>query len=515
MCGIVGLFGRSPVSGAIYESLSMLQHRGQDAAGIATCFEDRFYLEKGNGLLTDVFDAGTMARLLGNMGVGHVRYPTAGCASVAEAQPFYVNSPYGIIFAHNGNLTNVSEIVESLFQTDMRHLNTSSDSEVMLNVFAHALARRGAVHPNEFDIFAAVEEVHRRCKGGYAVVAMVAGVGMIAFRDLHGIRPLVFGVRGAAGARGEAGVQEYGPDAEYMVASETVALQVSGFQVDHDLAPGEVIFIDMEGIVYTHQSLQAHEKSPCLFEFVYLARPDSVVDGASVYQCRINMGTKLARKIQREWAHVPIDVVIPIPSTSRVAAQEIATRLNLPYRDALVRNRYVGRTFIMPGQAQRKQSIRRKLNPIPQVFQGKKVLLVDDSIVRGTTIREIIAMVREQGAEKVYVCSAAPPVRFPNVYGIDMPARSELIASGRNVAQLAKEIGADDLIFQDLEDLKQAITEASPGLTHFDTSVFDGVYVTGDITEEYLNTLEQKRNDAAKYTSDVASHITRNLYAHL
>jgi amidophosphoribosyltransferase len=503
MCGIVGVFGHSAVSSVLYESLSTLQHRGQDAAGIATCFEDRFYLEKGNGLLTDVFDAGNMARLLGDMGIGHVRYPTAGCASVAEAQPFYVNSPYGIMFAHNGNLTNVAEIEESVFQTDMRHLNTNSDSEVMLNVFAHAMARIGAVKPDEFDIFAGVEEIHRRCKGGYAVVAMVAGVGMIAFRDLHGIRPLVFGTR------------SQGKETEYMIASESVALRVSGFDLDHDLAPGEVIFIDMKGTVHRHISLQAHEKSPCMFEFVYLARPDSVVDGASVYQCRINMGTKLAEKIKREWPDVPIDVVTPIPSTSRVAAQEIATRLNLPYRDALVKNRYVGRTFIMPGQALRKQSIRRKLNPIPKVFQGKNVLLVDDSIVRGTTIREIVAMVWEQGAKNVYVCSAAPPVRFPNVYGIDMPARSELIANGRSVQELAKEIGATDLIFQDLEDLKQAITDAAPELTHFDTSIFDGVYVTGDITEDYLNTLEQKRNDAAKHTEDVASHITRNLSAHL
>jgi amidophosphoribosyltransferase len=509
MCGIVGVFGHNPVSQVIYDSLSMLQHRGQDAAGIATCFGGRFYLEKGNGLITDVFDAGNMARLLGNMGVGHVRYPTAGCASVAEAQPFYVNSPYGIIFAHNGNLTNVSEIVDSLFETDMRHLNTTSDSEVMLNVFAHALVRRGAVKPNEYDIFAAVEEVHRRCKGGYAVIAMIAGVGMIAFRDLHGIRPLVFGVREEPGLRFDAG------DREYMFASESVALQVSGFRLDHDLAPGEVIFIDMEGEVYTHRSLLAHEKAPCLFEYVYLARPDSVLDGASVYQCRINMGVKLAEKIKREWPHVPIDVVIPIPSTSRIAAQEIATRLNIPYRDALVRNRYVGRTFIMPGQALRKQSIRRKLNPIPGEFRDKNVLLVDDSIVRGTTIREIVTMVREQGAKKVYVCSAAPPVRFPNVYGIDMPARSELIANGKTVQQLAKNIGADELIFQDLDDLKDAISEAAPGLTHFDTSVFDGVYVTGDITEEYLDTLERQRNDAAKHTEDVASHITRNLSAHL
>jgi amidophosphoribosyltransferase len=338
---------------------------------------------------------------------------------------------------------------------------------------------------------------------------MIAGVGMIAFRDLHGIRPLVFGIREEPGLRFDKGGREY------MFASESVALQVSGFQLEHDLAPGEVIFIDMEGEVFRHQSLLAHEKAPCLFEYVYLARPDSVLDGASVYQCRINMGVKLAEKIKREWSHVPIDVVIPIPSTSRIAAQEIATRLNIPYRDALVRNRYVGRTFIMPGQAQRRQSIRRKLNPIPGEFRDKNVLLVDDSIVRGTTIREIITMVREQGARKVYVCSAAPPVRYPNVYGIDMPARSELIANGKTVQQLAKNIGADELIFQDLQDLKEAISEAAPGLTHFDTSVFDGVYVTGDITDEYLDTLERQRNDAAKHTEDVASHITRNLSAHL
>jgi amidophosphoribosyltransferase len=502
MCGIVGVFGHIPARHAIYESLSMLQHRGQDAAGIATCFEDRFYLEKGNGLITEVFDNVNMARLLGNMGIGHVRYPTAGCASVAEAQPFYVNSPYGIVFAHNGNLTNVPDIVEGLFHTDMRHLNTTSDSEVMLNVFAHALTRRGAVKPNEFDIFAAVEEVHRRCKGGYAVIAQIAGVGMVGFRDLNGIRPLVFGSRKDNEGR-----------TEYMMASESVALQVSGFKLEHDLAPGECIFIDKSGEFYQHQSVLAHEKAPCLFEYVYLARPDSILDGASVYQARINMGAKLAAKIKREWAALAIDVVVPIPSTSRIAAQEIATRLGLPYRDALVRNRYVGRTFIMPGQAQRRQSIRRKLNPIPDVFRGKNVLLVDDSIVRGTTIREIVAMVREQGAKHVYVCSAAPPVRFPNVYGIDMPARSELIATGKTVDELAQNIGADKLIFQDLEDLKAAITEAAPGLSTFDTSVFDGKYVTGDVTEEYLATLEKQRNDAAKRTEDVASHITRNLSA--
>jgi len=503
MCGIVGVFGHSPVSQTIYESLSMLQHRGQDAAGIATYFQERFYLEKGNGLITEVFHAENMARLLGNIGVGHVRYPTAGCASVAEAQPFYVNSPYGIVFAHNGNLTNVGDIVEGLFETDMRHLNTTSDSEVMLNVFAHALTRRGAVKPNEFDIFAAVEEVHRRCKGGYAVISMVANVGMVAFRDLHGIRPLVFGKREVHGRT------------EYMVASESVALQMAGFKIEHDLAPGEVVYIDMEGELHAHVSVLAHEKTPCLFEYVYLARPDSVLDGASVYQARIHMGMHLAEKIKREWEGVPIDVVVPIPSTSRVAAQEIATRLGLPYRDALVRNRYVGRTFIMPGQAMRKLSIRRKLNPIPHVIEGKNILLVDDSIVRGNTIREIIAMVREQGAKNVYVCSAAPPVRYPNVYGIDMPARSELIATGKTVDELAENIGADKLIFQDLDDLKDSITEVCPGLTHFDTSVFDGHYVTGDVSEEYLATLEQQRNDAAKQTEDVASQINRNLTAQI
>ncbi len=486
----------------------MLQHRGQDAAGIATSFEDRFYLHKGNGLITDVFDAGNMAKLLGNAGIGHVRYPTAGCGSVAEAQPFYVNSPYGIVFAHNGNLTNVGEIVEGIFERDLRHLNTTSDSEVMLNVFAHALTQRRASHPTPDDIFAAVEEVHRRCKGGYSVVAMISGVGVLGFRDLYGIRPLVFGSRGGEGLF-------TAQSKEYMIASESVALQVAGFHLERDVQPGESVFIDMRGQLHTFQSKLAHEKSPCLFEYVYLARPDSVLDGASVYQCRINMGIKLAEKIRREWADIPLDVVVPIPSTSRTAALEIATRLNLPYREGFVRNRYVGRTFIMPGQAQRKSSVRRKLNPIPQEFAGKNVLLVDDSIVRGTTIKEIVAMCRELGARRVYVCSAAPPVIYPNVYGIDMPARSELIASGKTIDQLAKDIGADGIIFQDLADLKSSITEVCPSLTHFDTSVFDGTYVTGDVTATYLETLEKQRNDLAKRTEDVASHITRNLSAHL
>ncbi|HSU19015.1 MAG TPA: amidophosphoribosyltransferase [Acidobacteriaceae bacterium] len=503
MCGIVGVFGHQPAGPVIYDSLSMLQHRGQDAAGIATSFEDRFYLHKGNGLVTDVFDPTNMARLLGNAGIGHVRYPTAGCGSVAEAQPFYVNSPYGIVFAHNGNLTNVADIVEGVFQKDLRHLNTTSDSEVMLNVFAHALTQRRAVQPSPDDIFAAVEEVHKRCHGGYSVVAMISGVGILGFRDLHGIRPLVYGSRGK------------GKDREYMIASESVALQVSGFTLARDVEPGEAVFIDTNAELHTRKSDLPAQKTPCLFEYVYLARPDSVLDGASVYQCRINMGIKLAEKIRREWADIPLDVVIPIPSTSRTAALEIANRLNLPYREGFVRNRYVGRTFIMPGQAQRKQSVRRKLNPIPQEFAGKSVLLVDDSIVRGTTIREIVSMCRELGAKKVYVCSAAPPVIYPNVYGIDMPARSELIASGKDIQQLADDIGADGIIFQDLADLKSAITEVAPCLTEFETSIFDGRYVTGDISETYLETLEKQRNDAAKRTEDVASHITRNLSAHL
>ncbi len=503
MCGIVGVFGHQPVSGIIYDSLSMLQHRGQDAAGIATCYQDRFYLHKENGLVTAVFNPTNMARLLGKMGIGHVRYPTAGCASVAEAQPFYVNSPYGIVFAHNGNLTNVQEIVEGVYQNDRRHLNTTSDSEVMLNVFAHALARRGVLTPKPADIFAAVEEVHTRCKGGYAVVAMIAGVGMLAFRDPHGIRPLVLGSRTESRKK------------DYIIASESVALGVNDFHLDRDIQAGEAVFIDIKGKLWSHKSKLAQPKAPCLFEYVYLARPDSIIDGVSVYQARINMGSKLAAKIKREWKKVPIDVVIPIPETSRTAALEIATCLQLPYREGFMKNRYIGRTFIMPGQAQRKQSIRRKLSPIPQEFKGRNVLLVDDSIVRGNTIREIIAMARELGAKKVYVASTSPPVRYPNVYGIDMPARSELIASGRTVPELAEEIGADCVIFQDLADLETSVSMIAPDICHFEASVFDGKYITGDITRKYLNTLERARNDATKHTEDVASHITRNLAAHL
>ena len=503
MCGIVGVFGHGPVSQILYDSLSMLQHRGQDAAGIATSFLNRFYLHKGNGLVNEVFDASEMAKLLGDMGIGHVRYPTAGCASVAEAQPFYVNSPHGIVFAHNGNLTNVDEIIHSVFEKDLRHLNTRSDSEVMLNVFAHALAKRDAVNPKPEDVFAAVEETHGICKGGYAVVAMISAVGIVAFRDLHGIRPLVYGKR-----------VEHGRT-DYMIASESVALQVDGFELVRDLEPGEAVFIDIHGKLHTHETKLPHRKAPCLFEFVYLARPDSVVDGVSVYQARINMGLKLADKIKRDWPEERIDVVIPIPSTSRTSALEMANQLHVPYREGFVRNRYIGRTFIMPGQDQRRASIRRKLNPIPAEFKDKNVLLVDDSIVRGNTIREIIAMTRELGAKRVYVASASPMVLYPNVYGIDMPARSELVASGKTLEELSKEIGADKVIFQDLDDLKRSVTECSPELTEFETSIFDGCYCTGDITEEYLRALERQRNDAAKQTENVANHITRNLAAHL
>ncbi|MDE1161794.1 MAG: amidophosphoribosyltransferase [Acidobacteriaceae bacterium] len=503
MCGIVGVFGHRPVSQVLYDSLTMLQHRGQDAAGIATSFLNRFYLHKGNGLVNEVFDVASMAKLLGDMGIGHVRYPTAGCGSVAEAQPFYVNSPHGIVFAHNGNLTNVDEIIHRVFEKDLRHLNTRSDSEVMLNVFAHALAERNVISPTPEDIFTAVEETHEICKGGYAVIAMIAAVGIVGFRDLNGIRPLVYGKRVTHG------------QTEYMIASESVALQVDGFELVRDLEPGETVFIDIHGKLHTHQTALPHRKAPCLFEFVYLARPDSVLDGASVYQCRINMGDKLADKIKSDWLNVPIDVVIPIPSTSRTSALAIANRLDIPYREGFVRNRYVGRTFIMPGNEQRKASIRRKLNPIPQEFRDKNVLLVDDSIVRGNTIKEIIAMTRELGAKAVYVCSASPMVLYPNVYGIDMPSRNELVACGKTLDQLAADIGADKVIFQDLKDLKDSITECAPELNEFETSIFDGSYVTGDITEEYLRSLEAQRNDAAKITEDVANHITRNLVQHI
>ncbi|MCC5881556.1 MAG: amidophosphoribosyltransferase [Halomonas sp.] len=493
MCGIVGLVAKQTVNQAIYDALTVLQHRGQDAAGMMTWNEGRFLLRKSNGLVRDVFHTRHMARLQGNMGIGHVRYPTAGSASEAESQPFYVNSPYGIALAHNGNLTNSEQLKQELFSSDLRHINTSSDSEVLLNVFAHELGKQG-LHLAPGDIFDAVRRVHRRCRGGYAAVAVINGVGLVAFRDPNGIRPVVFGTR------------DEGNGQEVMIASESVALDVGGFELHRDLAPGEAIFVDMQGEFHTQLCADAPTLTPCIFEHVYLARPDSILDGAYVYGTRMHMGRKLGDRIRSEWPQHDIDVVIPIPDTSRTSALELAQHLGVTYREGFMKNRYIGRTFIMPGQTQRKKSVRQKLNAIGVEFKGKNVLLVDDSIVRGTTCRQIIQMAREAGANKVYFASAAPPVRYPNVYGIDMPAATELIAHGRSEAEVGELIGADRIFYQDLEDLKTACREVNPGLEQFDCSVFDGRYVTGDIDAGYLSALEASRNDAAKQQLSAGAH---------
>lgn len=486
MCGIVGIVGKSNVNQALYDALTVLQHRGQDAAGIVTCDNGRLFLRKENGLVRDVFHQRHMQRLVGNMGLGHVRYPTAGSSTSAEAQPFYVNSPYGITLAHNGNLTNVEQLSKELYESDLRHVNTSSDSEVLLNVFAHELARDRKLRPTEEDIFQAVRAVHKRCRGGYAALAMVTGYGLVGFRDPNGIRPIVYGKRET-----ESGV-------EYMVASESVALNTLGFELVRDLAPGEAIYITVDGEIHTRQCADNPHYAPCIFEHVYLARPDSIIDGILVYKARLRMGEKLAEKILRERPEHGIDVVIPIPDTSRTSAVELANRLGVKFREGFVKNRYIGRTFIMPGQAARKKSVRQKLNAIELEFRGKNVLLVDDSIVRGTTCREIIQMAREAGAKNVYFCSAAPEVRYPNVYGIDMPSAQELIAHNRSCDEVAELIGADWLVYQDLKDLVEAVREGNPRITDFDCSVFDGRYVTGDINESYLGRIEQSRNDAAR-----------------
>ncbi|WP_163575975.1 amidophosphoribosyltransferase [Halomonas faecis] len=500
MCGIVGLLAKQTVNQAIYDALTVLQHRGQDAAGMMTWSEGRFLLRKSNGLVRDVFHTRHMARLKGNLGIGHVRYPTAGSSSEAESQPFYVNSPYGICLAHNGNLTNSEQLKQELFSSDLRHINTSSDSEVLLNVFAHELGKQGP-HLAPGDVFDAVRRVHRRCQGGYAAVAMINGVGLVAFRDPHGIRPVVFGTR------------DEGSGQDVMIASESVALDVGGFELHRDLAPGEAIFVDMEGHIHTQQCADAPRLVPCIFEHVYLARPDSILDGAYVYGTRMQMGRKLGDRIRSEWPEHDIDVVIPIPDTSRTSALELAQHLGVTYREGFMKNRYIGRTFIMPGQTQRKKSVRQKLNAIGIEFQGKNVLLVDDSIVRGTTCKQIIQMAREAGANKVYFASAAPPVRYPNVYGIDMPAASELIAHGRSEAEVGELIGADRIFYQNLDDLKAACRDVNPTLDAFDCSVFDGRYVTGDIDEAYLSALEASRNDEAKQQSagDHALVGTHNL----
>ncbi|MBB3331961.1 amidophosphoribosyltransferase [Halomonas campaniensis] len=493
MCGIVGLMAKQAVNQGIYDALTVLQHRGQDAAGMMTWHEGRFLLRKSNGLVRDVFHTRHMARLKGNLGIGHVRYPTAGSSSEAESQPFYVNSPYGISLAHNGNLTNSEQLKQELFSSDLRHINTSSDSEVLLNVFAHELGKQG-LHLEPGDIFDAVRRVHRRCKGGYAAVAIINGVGLVAFRDPNGIRPVVFGTR------------DEGVGQEVMIASESVALDVGGFELHRDLDPGEAIFVDMAGEIHTQQCADRPSLAPCIFEHVYLARPDSILDGAYVYGTRMQMGRKLGDRIQAEWPEHDIDVVIPIPDTSRTSALELAQHLGVTYREGFMKNRYIGRTFIMPGQTQRKKSVRQKLNAIDIEFKGKNVLLVDDSIVRGTTCKQIIQMAREAGANKVYFASAAPPVRYPNVYGIDMPAASELIAHGRSEAEVGELIGADRIFYQDLEDLKSACREVNPNLEAFDCSVFDGRYVTGDIDDAYLAELEASRSDDAKQQQSAGDH---------
>lgn len=487
MCGIVGIAGKSPVNQLLYDALTVLQHRGQDASGIVTMHNGRFFLRKENGMVRDVFHTRHMLKLIGNYGIGHVRYPTAGSSSSAEAQPFYVNSPYGITLAHNGNLTNADEIARDLFRADLRHINTDSDSEILLNVFAHELQAQKKLSPTEDDIFAAVAGVHRRCRGAYAAVAMITGYGILGFRDPNGIRPIIFGERDTDQGK------------EYIVASESVAITSLGYRIVRDLAPGEAVYINMNGEIFTRQCASNPQYSPCIFEHVYFARPDSIIDGVSVYKSRLRMGEKLAQKILKEWGpDHGIDVVIPIPDTSRTSAVELANQLNVKYREGFIKNRYIGRTFIMPGQGLRKKSVRQKLNPIDLEFQGKTVLLVDDSIVRGTTCHEIIQMARDAGASKVYFASAAPEVKFPNVYGIDMPVRSELIAYNRTVDEVCQLIGADRLIFQNLDDLVAAAKEGNPDIHRFDCSVFDGDYVTGDINEAYFEALQSARNDAAK-----------------
>ncbi|CAG1771789.1 partial amidophosphoribosyltransferase, partial [uncultured bacterium] len=460
MCGIAAIVSHQSVNQDLYDALTVLQHRGQDAAGIVTCDKGRLHLRKDTGLARDVFTNAQMLRLKGNMGIAHVRYPTAGCTSSAEAQPFYVNSPFGLTLAHNGNLTNTAQLKKELFIQDQRHLNTDSDSEVLLNIFAHELQSLGKLRINVDDVFQAVSGVHRRCRGAYAVVIMIAGFGILAFRDPNGIRPVIFGER-----KSEEGK-------EFMIASESVALDVLGFDVTRDIEPGEAIFIEATGQLHTKQCAEKTDHCPCIFEYVYFARPDSIIDDISVYKARLRMGDKLAEKIMREWSNHDIDVVIPIPDTSRTAALQMANKLNVKFSEGFMKNRYIGRTFIMPGQKMREKSVRQKLNAIGLEFEGKNVLLVDDSVVRGTTSAQIIQMARDAGAKKVYFASAAPPVRYPNVYGIDMPAAHELIAHGRTEEEVCEAIGADKLIYQDLDDLIAAVQKGNPKIKHFDTSCF-------------------------------------------
>lgn len=498
MCGVIGIIGPGAVNQALYDALQIVQHRGQDAAGIMTSDGERVYLRKDNGLARDVFHTRHMRQLQGRMGVAHARYPTAGCDSRAEAQPFYVNSPFGIALGHNGNLTNAAQLRDELFRQDLRQLNTSSDSEILLNIFAHEL--REAVDASKLraapaDVFDAVGGVYARCKGAFAVVVMVVGVGILAFRDAHGIRPLVYGRK-----RSAAGVS-------HMFASESVALDVLGYTLERDVQPGEAMLVDLSGRAHAQVCAASPRLAPCIFEYVYLARPDSIMDGIAVHRTRMNMGENLARRIKREWPEHDIDVVIPVPDTSRTAAVEMGRVLKRPYREGFIKNRYIGRTFIMPGQAERTRSVRHKLNPIAPEFKGKNVLLVDDSIVRGTTSKQIIELAREAGARRVYFASAAPPVRYANIYGIDMPSTAELIAHNRDAAQICREIGADKLLYQDLDDLVEAVSRCNPALREFDASCFNGEYITGDITAAYLAQIDRERNDSAKAAATRQSEL--------
>ncbi|MEO7066352.1 MAG: amidophosphoribosyltransferase [Rhodanobacter sp.] len=485
MCGIIGIVGTTEVASALYDGLTVLQHRGQDAAGIATVDGARLCLHKGNGLVRDVFKQESMAGLHGHIGIGHCRYPTAGSAGSAEAQPFYVNSPYGIAFAHNGNLVNTEQLRREMFQNDRRHINTGSDSEVLLNVLAHELQIQDRMALSPDHVFKAVAGLHARASGGYACIALILGYGLVAFRDPHGIRPLVLGER------------VVGDVHEYAVASESVALDILGFTRIRDVAPGEAVIITDDAQLFTRHCAEKVAHTPCIFEYVYLARPDSMIEDVSVYKARLRMGEKLAEKIRREWPDHDIDAVIPIPDTARTAASALAGALGVPFREGFVKNRYIGRTFIMPGQGERVKSVRRKLNAIGLEFRNKNVLLVDDSIVRGTTSKQIIQMARDAGAKNVYFASAAPPVRYPNVYGIDMPSANELVAAGRTDKEVERELGADWLIYQDLEDLIWAVQDGNEDLKQFDTSCFSGEYVTG-LDPHYLEQIQMLRSDDAK-----------------
>ncbi len=485
MCGIIGIVGTSAVAPALYDALTILQHRGQDAAGIATLDGSKINLHKDTGLVRDVFEEKHMAWLTGKAGIGHVRYPTAGRDDSSEAQPFYVNSPYGLALGHNGNLINTEELTQQLFDSDRRHLNTRSDSELLLNVLAHELQNQTTPNLEPRHIFTAVDAVYMRCKGAFSTIALICGHGVLGFRDPYGIRPMVLGFR------------ETKKGTEYALASESVALDVIGFTLVRDLKPGESVFINLEGQMYSHVSELRKELTPCIFEYVYFARPDSMLDDISVYKARLRMGQALARKILRVRPDHDIDVVIPVPDTSRTAALPLAFDLDVKYREGFIKNRYIGRTFIMPGQKMRKKSVRQKLNAIDLEFRKKNVLIVDDSIVRGTTSKKIIQMAREAGARKVYFASASPPVRYPNIYGIDMPAQDELIAAGRTEKEIQEELGADWLIYQDLPDLISACREGNESILQFDTSCFSGEYITG-VEEGYFEKLERQRSDKAK-----------------